>query len=265
MNPQGLKDPEADRKATEAAREAVPEAQPGRIPDPYLPEVGPDHPDAKLVDLWRQRTNLLWPLRLDEIDFATEVESDAYLARLPEIDRRISATPAATIVGVAIKARLSWQFGHPARVPTPWVPIEAAGDPDGSDEYALYSLVSNAVRLAMAYGKADAELFKLCEEWRQAFGEAESLEVRADPLPEGHAAHRTAAEVHDRCRSVERQILATKAQTAEGVIAKLRLVAAIWGDEPQDPEHFDATDGKLMCSAANDAGALPEGYPREPS
>ncbi len=154
MTPRGLKDPAEVEKATEAAQEPVPEAQPGRIPDPYLSEVGPDHPDAALVELWRQRNDLVWPLRLEEIDFATPQEEDAYAERITEIDRRIDIPAAATIVGLAIKARLYWQDQTGGRHPTPWAPIEAGGYPDGSEEYALYSLVSDAVRLAMADSEA---------------------------------------------------------------------------------------------------------------
>ena len=42
------------------------------------------------------------------------------------------------------------------------------------------------------------------------------------------------------------------------MVAKLRLASTIWGNAPDDPEGFDATDERIMCSAAIDAGALPK-------
>lgn len=216
-----------------------------RIPDPMVPAISPGHPDTALVDLWNQRNDLLWPLRLGEIDFETDQESDAYHEPITELERRIMTMPAHTIVGLSIKARLLWEYGNPGRKEAPWAPIEDPGDGAALDDRTLYSLASDTVRLAMS-DNLDAQLIALCDDWERL--EAENVDKGDDATEEDHA----------RLKALENQILDTPAQTTTGVFAKLRLVNVIWDDEPEDPKHFETTDQRLMCSAALDADKLSE-------
>ena len=81
--------------------------QPRCLPAPYLAAVEPGHPDAALVELWRQRNDMLWPVQLGEGQHDDE-KSYAFSEKLSELEQRIATTPAWTIVGLAIKARLLW-------------------------------------------------------------------------------------------------------------------------------------------------------------
>ena len=179
MTPRGLRGPgEVEGEARERQR----------IPDPMLPEVGPDHPDAKLVDLWSQRNDMLWPIQLGEVEHDTNEESDAFCEKLTELEVRIATTPAATIVGVGIKSRLLWEHGRHERKATPWTPIEAPGGTTVGEEYALFSVVSDAVRLAMAHSeaaRADADLLALeaevvaAREWVDSHPEVTDAQIQA--------------------------------------------------------------------------------------
>ncbi len=104
----------------------------------------------------------------------------------------------------------------------------------------------------------DAVLFKLREEWWRAELEFESLDLQADGHPEDHAAQEARSKADDRCRAKELQIIRARAQTGGGVIAKLRLVSMIWSDEPDNAADLETTTERLMCSAAIDAGGLPQ-------
>ncbi len=240
MTPRGLKDPaEGESAAAVAEGEAQ---QPGRIPDPMLPEVGPDHPDAKLVDLWRQRNDMLWPVQLGEVEHTSE-ESDDFCEKLTELDERIATMPAATIVGMGIKARLLWEHGSHKRKATPWTPIEAPGGSTVGEEYALFSLVSDAVRLAMAdseAARADAELLALGRQWQLAYAEARDSEaatraaMEADPeadraygkgvlLPRVLPILKGNDATWERAGDLEVQIAAIPAASPAGIAVKLAI------------------------------------------
>ncbi len=122
MTPRGLKDPAEVEKAVAAVEGEAQERQ--RIPDPYLPAVGPDHPDADLLaleaELHRRREESLRIDRSQTPAFErrkatgdnTEIDAigdhlSAANKLVHETEDRIAATPANTVAGVAIKLRLA--------------------------------------------------------------------------------------------------------------------------------------------------------------
>ena len=78
-----------------------------------LPAFAADHPDAQLLDLWRQRQALASQYGgLD--DDAAEALHDELFA----VDQAIAAAPAHTVEGVMVKIRVmgSWQSGFAENV-----------------------------------------------------------------------------------------------------------------------------------------------------
>lgn len=112
----------------------------------------------------------------------------------------------------------------PGRIPDAWLPEVTPGHPD-------------------------APLIALCDGWERLIADKGD-----DATEEGHA----------RLDALEKRILDTPSETTAGMFSKLRLVNAIWGDEPERPERCEGTDRRLIRSALADARGLPGWYGGRP-
>ncbi len=266
MNPpRGLRDPEQVTEATEAAREPAPEGHPDAedATTAQEPVAGPLS-FGELMDREHRAWRALPFVRpIDEMhtdDSAPAAIQPQGEGNAIEAELALGAYYAIAFIGhvrghQGVEMRDSLRDVMRALCPDQkWTNIEIAFF-NSLCEFIAQGSVSvtdaSVVRFAApAAGDADAELFKLCETWQEAWREAERLFDQDDD----HAYDEALAH----CRDIERRIEKVRARTAEGVVAKLRLASAIWANDPSNPEQFDATDQRIMCSAVNDVGALPE-------
>lgn len=184
-----------------------------------------DHPDAKLLRLKREIENASKAGNAA----ATDKEAEPFLDLATKLRHELAEIPAHTVEGIIAKFD-EYQRIHSASSGSVW------------DE-AFLRTIREALDRVNFSTPVDAALFALEVEMRTAH---EGL----DAAPSDNEAHQP---WYDRMIAAEETALAIPAQTAAGVLAKLRM--AVWYQNPK-PSPDDASHEIWLRSIVADAERL---------
>ena len=174
-------------------------------------------------------------------------ESDENTDRIAVLAREIASRPAHTATGATVKLRVIRAYLRHSECDWYEESLDTA-------LAALAAAPAPAVIPAAATGNPDAKLFALEAEIKAAH---EGLAA----APDNNAAHEP---WYERSWAAQQAMLATPAQTAEGIVSKLRMVANSMGPADMADADTDSIGDQMLKSTVRNAARIGATVPVDP-